>query len=99
MSQFLVRVLMLAQLGADCAADERIGRAGGYLVDHALARTGQCTASGAPSGTAGCLQGNLCWALVTLGYDLGSVAQRAATAAQYGRLLRDAQGRVASERV
>ena len=30
---------------------------------------GQFTASGAPSGTADCLQGNLCWALVELGCD------------------------------
>ena len=30
---------------------------------------GQFTASGAPSGTADCLQGNLCWALLELGYD------------------------------
>ena len=61
-------VITLAQLGAVCAADERIARACDYLVDYALTRGGQFTASGAPSGTADCLQGNLCWALVTLGY-------------------------------
>jgi hypothetical protein len=63
-------VITLAQLGAAGTADERIARACDYLVDHALMPGGQFTASGAPSGTADCLQGNLCWALVTLGYDL-----------------------------
>jgi hypothetical protein len=63
-------VITLAQLGAACAADERIARACDYLIDHALAPGGQFTASGAPSGTADCLQGNLCWALIRLGYDL-----------------------------
>ena len=63
-------VITLAQLGASCMADERIARACEYLVSHALTPGGQFSASGAPSGTADCLQGNLCWALITLGYDL-----------------------------
>ena len=67
-------VSTLAQLGATCAADERIARACDYLVDQALTPGGQFTASGAPSGTADCLQGNLCWALITLGYDLDRLA-------------------------
>jgi hypothetical protein len=67
-------VITLAQLGAACTADEWIARACDYLVDHALTPGGQFTASGAPSGTADCLQGNLCWALVTLGYDLDRLA-------------------------
>ena len=60
-------VLLLAQLGASVAEDARIGQACSYLLDHALTPGGHFTASGAPSGTADCLQGNLCWALVTLG--------------------------------
>lgn len=66
--------IALAQLGATCAADERIARACDYLVDHALTPGGQFTSSGAPSGTADCLQGNLCWALAALGYDLDRLA-------------------------
>lgn len=62
-------VILLAQLGARIEEDERIGRACAYLLDHALAPGGQWTASGAPSGTADCLQGNLCWALPALGCD------------------------------
>ena len=36
---------------------------------HALTPLGQFSASGAPSGTVDCLQGNLCWALIELGCD------------------------------
>jgi hypothetical protein len=67
-------LIMLAQLGAVCGADERIARACDYLVSHALALGGQFSTSEAPSGTADCLQGNLCWALITLGYDLDQLA-------------------------
>jgi hypothetical protein len=62
-------VVMLAQLGASAALDPRIARACNYLLDQALTEGGQFTASGSPSGTADCLQGNLCWALVALGYE------------------------------
>jgi hypothetical protein len=62
-------VSLLAQLGASADQDERISRACAYLLDHGLAAGGQFTASGAPSGTADCLQGNLCWAMLALGYD------------------------------
>lgn len=62
-------IIMLAQLGASVAQDERIARACAYVLDHALTTNGQFTASGAPSGTADCLQGNLCAALMDLGYD------------------------------
>jgi hypothetical protein len=62
-------IIMLAQLGASAAQDERIARACDYVLDHALTSGGQFTTSGAPSGTADCLQGNLCWALVELGCD------------------------------
>ena len=62
-------VILLAQLGASTAQDERIGRACAYVLDHAFTAGGQFTASGSPSGTADCLQGNLCAALLDLGYD------------------------------
>ena len=47
--------------------DERIARACGYLLDHALVEGGRFSATGTPGGTVDCLQGNLCWALVELG--------------------------------
>jgi hypothetical protein len=62
-------LVMLAQLGASAKSDERIALACSYLLEHALAPGGQFSASGAPSGTADCLQGNMCWALTELGYD------------------------------
>jgi hypothetical protein len=60
---------LLAQLGASAHCDERIARACVYYLEHALTKYGQISASGAPSGTVDCLQGNLCWALVELGCD------------------------------
>jgi hypothetical protein len=64
-------IILLAQLGASVYEDRRIERACKYLVDHALTEGGQFTAiaSGAPSGTIDCLQGNLCWSLMELGYE------------------------------
>ena len=62
-------ILTLAQLGASAALDDRIGRACAYLLDHALAPGGQFASATAPSGTVGCLQGNMCWSLLELGYD------------------------------
>ncbi|HLE51420.1 MAG TPA: hypothetical protein VI755_05135 [Anaerolineales bacterium] len=62
-------VIMLAQLGASVKEDQRIAQACAYLMEHALTSGGHFTASGAPSGTADCLQGDLCWALVELGFD------------------------------
>jgi hypothetical protein len=62
-------VITLAQLGASVVKDERIARACEYLVSQALCPGGQFSTSGAPSGTADCLQGNLCWALAALGFD------------------------------
>ena len=60
-------MILLAQLGASMEEDKRIAQACTYLLDHALTEGGQFTASGAPSGTADCLQGNLLWALLELG--------------------------------
>ena len=62
-------ISLLAQLGARIEQDARIGRACAYLLDHALAAGGQFSTNGAPSGTADCLQGNLCWALTALGCE------------------------------
>ena len=62
-------LITLGQLGASAACDSRISRACAYVLDHALTVHGQFTASGAPSGMADCLQGNLCAALLSLGYD------------------------------
>jgi hypothetical protein len=60
-------VVLLAQLGASLENDRRINTACSYMLDHALAQGGQFTVNGAPSGTADCLQGNLCAALMELG--------------------------------
>jgi hypothetical protein len=64
-------LLVLAQLGASVSEDRRIERACKYLLDHALAEGGQITmtSTGAPSGTADCIQGNMLWSLMELGYE------------------------------
>ncbi len=62
-------IIMLAQLGASAGQDARIARACACVLDHSLTAGGQFTTSGAPSGTADCLQGNLCAALLDLTYD------------------------------
>jgi hypothetical protein len=62
-------LINLAQLGAWAASDERIALACSYVLDHALAPGGQFSVNGSPSGTADCLQGNMCAALLELGCD------------------------------
>jgi len=62
-------LIMLAQLGALATEDERIRRACAYLLENALAPGGQFGVQGTPSSTIDCLQGNLCWALLEMGYD------------------------------
>ncbi len=62
-------ISLLAQLGGLVNEDERIWRACAYMLEHGLASGGQFTTSGGPSGTADCLQGNMCWAIPELGYD------------------------------
>jgi hypothetical protein len=62
-------IILLAQLGAGAEEDKQTRQACAYLLDHALTVNGQFTATGAPSGTADCLQGNLAWALLEMGYD------------------------------
>jgi hypothetical protein len=49
--------------------DRRIATAISYVLDHSLTRYGQFTATGSPSGTIDCLQGNLCCSLFDLGCD------------------------------
>jgi hypothetical protein len=62
-------LIQLAELGGSVQGDKRIGTACDYLLDHSLAPGGQFAISGAPSGTVDCLQGNLCWALESLGCE------------------------------
>ena len=62
-------LIMLAQLGASAALDERIRRACAVLLEKGLTPQGQFTINGTPSGTVDCLQGNMCAALVALGFD------------------------------
>jgi hypothetical protein len=62
-------LILLGQLGASVQADERIGRACKYLLDHALHPPGMLSATSGPGGTIDCLQGNLCAALLDLGCD------------------------------
>ena len=63
-------IILLAQLGASTHEDKRIALACKYLLDH-MCEGGQFTSStsGVPSGTIDCLQGNLCWSLMQIGYD------------------------------
>jgi hypothetical protein len=62
-------MILLAQLGASIEEDRRIARACAYLLENNLSEGGQFSTSTAPSGTVDCLQGNLCWALLALGYE------------------------------
>jgi hypothetical protein len=62
-------VILLAQLGASIEMDGRIAAACKYVLSKSLTGTGQFTVNGAPSGTADCLQGNLCTALTDLGCE------------------------------
>ncbi|NPV07369.1 MAG: nitrogen fixation protein NifH [Anaerolineae bacterium] len=62
-------LISLAQLGASADADDRVGRACAYALDHGLQATGQFSVTGPPSGTVDCLQGNLCASLLALGCD------------------------------
>ena len=62
-------LITLAQLGASIRQDERIERACKYLLDYALTTGGHFSITGKPSGTADCLQGNLCAAYLDLDYE------------------------------
>ncbi|HSB65705.1 MAG TPA: hypothetical protein VLD65_03955, partial [Anaerolineales bacterium] len=61
-------IILLAQLGAQASEDPRLQRGCEYLLKNALTPTGQFSVYGNPGGTIDCLQGNLCWALLELGY-------------------------------
>jgi hypothetical protein len=60
-------VILLAQLGASLSMDDRIASACSYLLNHTFTEGGQFSVNGLPSGTADCLQGNLCASLLDLG--------------------------------
>jgi hypothetical protein len=60
-------VTMLAQLGATIDMDKRIATACAYILDHSLAKHGQFSGNGLPSGNLDCLQGNLCYSLLEMG--------------------------------
>ncbi len=64
-------LILLAQLGASVKEDKRIRLACKYYLDHALSPGGQLSAmtNNSPSGTADCLQGNMLWSLMELGYE------------------------------
>jgi hypothetical protein len=62
-------VILLAQLGASPAVDKRIPAACAYILEHNLTKDGHFTINNLPSGTADCMQGNICEALVDLGCD------------------------------
>ena len=62
-------LILLAQLGADVDMDERIARACTYFMDEAVTENGQIGSSGTPSSTVDCLQGNMCAAMLDLGFE------------------------------
>lgn len=61
-------IILLGQLGASIDMEERIRIACQYVMEHAFIETGQFSTNGRPSGTADCLQGNLSFALLDIGY-------------------------------
>jgi len=61
------QVIFLAQLGAD-GADPRVRAAGNYVLDHSRTDLGGFSADGTRAGQVHCLQGNLCHALLALGW-------------------------------
>lgn len=60
-------LISLAQSGASLEEDERLRTAVNYYLDHAFTPVGQIGASGTPSSTFDCLQGNMLWSLTALG--------------------------------
>jgi len=64
-------LILLAQLGASVKEDKRIKLACKYYLDHALSPGGQISSmtNNSPSGTIDCLQGNMLWSLMELGYE------------------------------
>jgi hypothetical protein len=62
-------IILLAQLGASLEIDSRISTSCSYLLEHTLNEGGHFTVNGRPSGTADCLQGNLCASLLDIGFE------------------------------
>jgi hypothetical protein len=62
-------IILLGQLGATIDMDKRVQTACQYLMNQAYNEIGQFSSNGPPSGTADCLQGNLCSALLDIGYE------------------------------
>jgi hypothetical protein len=64
-------LILLAQLGASVREDKRIKLACKYYLDQSLNPGGQISGmtNKSPSGTFDCLQGNMLWSLMELGYD------------------------------
>jgi len=60
-------VILLAQLGASAEIDSRVATSCSYILEHNMTKNGHFTINGLPSGTADCLQGNLCASLLDLG--------------------------------
>jgi hypothetical protein len=61
------QVIFLAQMGAD-GEDARVRAGCEYILDHAASKHGGFSMDGNPSGLIHCLQGNLCAALIDLGW-------------------------------
>lgn len=72
------QILFLAELGAD-GRNRQVRRGCEYLIHHAQATNGgfSALANAPPSGAIHCLDGNLIWALVALGYGHDERVQRA----------------------
>jgi hypothetical protein len=72
------QIIILAELGAD-PADERVRRGCDYLLGHSIAATGAFSISihPVPSSAVHCLNGNLLWALIRLGYSADTRLQAA----------------------
>lgn len=60
-------LIFLAQLGAD-GRDPRVRAGCNYVLDHGRSHYGGFSATGRPDGLVHCLQGNLCAALIDLGW-------------------------------
>ena len=66
-------LILLGQLGASVEVDERIEKACLYSLENTLNKNGQFSATGPPSGTADCLQGNVYTAMLDLGFKDSSL--------------------------
>lgn len=60
-------LIMLAQMGARLDMDRRIATAVRYYLEKAIFPDGQISHDHLPNGTIDCLQGNMCYALYSLG--------------------------------